>query len=476
MYWQLSRSLRSVQGKTQGGRQYLPAALPGEKRVMNDRDRLRTLSQEAALIADAAADRKQLWENHNRLQPGRPLVLVYPESAWPQLIPFESLRCRDPLARQIEWRLLLRIYHHHHFNDDMPFDTTFHVPKSIRYKSTTGDWFQTTLFHFHTGLCAPVSHSEMNPVSGFIPLPDRGGTEPRAWASTELLSSPADTAKLVMPEVEYLEKDSLDRWEQTCDYIGEYLQVKLSGMLHISFHLASIYVDLRGGMMHMLYDFYDRPELLHATMAFLTEACKALLTQYEQQGLYSPNSGNLYHSSGGLTSGGDPEATFPTGTTASQTGATGIRYPDLWASAEAQEFSEVSPDMYGQYILPYEKQLLAPFGHNGYGCCEPLEGKLAQVLTLPNLRRLSCSPSSDVARFAKAIGDRYILSWKPDPALLSGDFVPSRIRRYLQEGLQAAQGCVQEIILKDLMVLPDGPVRIQQWLEILNSLFGRGGQ
>ena len=73
-----------------------------------------------------------------------------------------------------------------------------------------------------------------------------------------------------------------------------------------------------------------------------------------------------------------------------------VRPKDMWASAEAQELAGVSPKMHVEFSMQYEKQLLAPFGLTGYGCCEDLSHKLDDVLTIPHIRRISISPFADV--------------------------------------------------------------------------------
>ena len=68
----------------------------------------------------------------------------------------------------------------------------------------------------------------------------------------------------------------------------------------------------------------------------------------------------------------------------------------MWASAESQELAEVSPCMHAEFALRYEKELLAPFARNGYGCCEALHRKLEDVLAIPNIWRISMSPWADL--------------------------------------------------------------------------------
>ena len=74
------------------------------------------------------------------------------------------------------------------------------------------------------------------------------------------------------------------------------------------------------------------------------------------------------------------------------------------------------------WVKPYERELLAPFGLTGYGCCEDLTRKLDDVFTIPHLRRISISPFADVDRCAEKLKGAYIYSWKPNPAHLVGEF------------------------------------------------------
>ena len=68
------------------------------------------------------------------------------------------------------------------------------------------------------------------------------------------------------------------------------------------------------------------------------------------------------------------------------------------------------------------------------------------------------------------MGDRYIYSWKPQPAHLVGQFDEGAIRLYIQHTLEAARGCVLEIILKDTHTCENHPERFDRWSEIARQL------
>ncbi len=80
------------------------------------RDLARQVAEAAALPVQA--ERRELWKQHNSLQPVRPLILVFPEGAWEELLPASDLRCAGEPARSIEWALRSRLYYPAHFQDD----------------------------------------------------------------------------------------------------------------------------------------------------------------------------------------------------------------------------------------------------------------------------------------------------------------------------------------------------------------------
>jgi hypothetical protein len=153
-----------------------------------------------------------------------------------------------------------------------------------------------------------------------------------------------------------------------------------------------------------------------------------------------------------------------------------VRPRDLWASAEAQEMALVSPEMHEEFILSYERKLLAPFGLNGYGCCEDLTRKLDLVFRIPHIRRISISPFADVDACAEKLKGNYIFSWKPRPSDLVGEFDAKRVRDYIARTLRAAKanGCVLEMFLKDTHTCEGRPERFTEWTRIAKRLIQEG--
>jgi hypothetical protein len=407
----------------------------------NDRTILRDLAKEVAQIASRPeiSSRRERWKAHNALRSPAPMMLVFPEGAWTELLPAAELRCAGLEARDIEWNLRSRIYAFRHFQDDTVVEAEWVVDGQV---SNSG-W-------------------------GLAPLTNPSSEARGAFRIEPVLRERADVNKLCFPELVYDAQQHQRRLEQAYDLFGDILAIRPKGIAHLSYHLWSQYMYLRGETEAMV-DFIDNPGMIHEAMAFFTAGHQRLLAQAVERNLLSLNNDNTYHSSGGNgyidtlpAPGFDPAH---------------VRPCDLWASAESQELALVSPRMHRQFALEYERQLLAPFGLLGYGCCEDLTRKLEDVLSVPNMRRISISPFADVERCAETLKGRAIYSWKPQPAHLVGVFNAGAVRAYIRRTVETcrANGCVLEMILKDTHTCEGHPERFDEWTRIAREEIEQAG-
>jgi hypothetical protein len=212
----------------------------------------------------------------------------------------------------------------------------------------------------------------------------------------------------------------------------------------------------------VLLDIAVRPEYVHALMERLTRAYEARLDQYEALGILALNNTNDIVGQGGLGytdelpgDGFDPEH---------------IGYGDLWGGGMAQIFSAVSPDAHREFALHYEARCLRRFALVYYGCCEPLHLKVDVTREmLPNVRKISMSPTADAEVAARAVGDTLVYSAKPNPAHVATDeWQPDLVRDELRGILEvtARQGCHVELILKDISTVRCEPRRLTEWSAI----------
>jgi len=79
------------------------------------------------------AERRAMWKRHNALQRVRPMILVFPEGSWGELLAQSALKCSDEKARRVEWQLRSRLYYHERLRDDMVIEREWVVGKAIKH-------------------------------------------------------------------------------------------------------------------------------------------------------------------------------------------------------------------------------------------------------------------------------------------------------------------------------------------------------
>jgi hypothetical protein len=137
----------------------------------------------------------------------------------------------------------------------------------------------------------------------------------------------------------------------------------------------------------------------------------------------------------------------------------------MWGCSNAQIFAGVSPHMHWEFALKHDLRWLNRWGLTYYGCCEPLDVKMDLVRRIPNLRKVSITPWCNTGRAVDRIGSAYVISRKPNPAILAEDeWDPERAREDLRGFLEATGGqCHVELIMKDVSTVRYHPQRLWEW-------------
>jgi hypothetical protein len=204
-----------------------------------------------------------------------------------------------------------------------------------------------------------------------------------------------------------------------------------------------------------LYAVVDQPDLIHGILSRMTEGYLRMLDQLEEQGLLcEPQS--LIHCTGAYTDELPAEGYDPRKP----------RTGDIWMFGLAQMLATVSPDMFKEFEVDYASRICERFGLVYYGCCDPLDRKMDEVRMIPNVRKVSMSPWVDQERGAEEIGNDYVFSRKPSPALVATDsFQPDQVRKDLVATREICRrhGCPLEFILKDISTVRHEPRRLAEW-------------
>jgi hypothetical protein len=212
-----------------------------------------------------------------------------------------------------------------------------------------------------------------------------------------------------------------------------------------------------------MMDMVLKPELVNACMERLVDAYLHRLQQWEDLNLLSLPGPNGGAGSGGPC--GTPELP-PAGYDPAR-----ITPRDLFGCATPQIFSEISPEMHWEFALRHEMRWLEKWGLTYYGCCEPLHTKMDLLRRIPNLRKVSCSPKCDKTVMAEKCGRDFVISLKPNPAILAGSYWNEAVaRRELKEDLEKLQGCPVEIVLKDVSTVSYEPERLWKWARIAREV------
>jgi len=396
----------------------------------SDRAYLRDLAKRVAEIAadPCNEERRQMWFDFNDLKPRRPMVLIFPEGSWEELLPNSAMRLEDPFWRRQEWYLRYLIYRWEHLYDDNVID----------------------------------AHVEVSPARGVRGWGLEIRTKPRttargASAYDPVLKDPEDFAKMGRPHLFVNHEQNKETYERLHAALGDILAIRWKRSPGINTSLVNFVCYLRG-LEQVMLDMVERPEWLHEVFGFLMENTHILLDELEASGQLELMDGTDYAGSGGTCYTRQLPAPDFNGKP---------RLKDTWGFAESQEYALISPRMYEEFGIRYQAPLLERFGLNCYGCCEDLTDKLDVIIkNVPHLRRISISPWTNVEVAAEKLQDKYIFSWKPNPVCVVDPYDPEDIRANIRRTLEVAKGCVVEMILKDTHTCNHHPERLSRWVQI----------
>jgi hypothetical protein len=400
-----------------------------------DRTILRELASRVAEIAafPVQEEKRRLWRKLNGLNPERPMVAI-DQVCWNEMnIDGKlTLRCTDEECRSYEQTFRRILFQWEYFPVDMVVEPFIKVPKAVRNSAFGMSVKEHTLATFESN--DVVSHqfenqfTSVDDVMTKIKIPvvthDEAETERRMETAHRLFDG-------IMP----LREEGYDPYLSIWDPIAQWMSVEGA-----------------------LYGLVDNPDMMHAMAKRMAEGYLSELDQLEEQGLLC-HSQALIHCTGAFT-GDLPGPGFS---------PENPRTQDIWMFGLAQMFATVSPAMFEEYEIVYMMPIFERFGLVYYGCCDPLDGKMAEVRKIPHLRKVSMSPWANRERGAEELGRDYVFSNKPNPAFIAvQSFDGEMIRKDLEttRGICTRYGCPLEFIFKDISTVHNEPLRLKQWADI----------
>jgi len=404
-----------------------------------DQGILRNLAGKVAELAARPIEdqKRKLWYEHNDLKPGRPLIFCDPENGWNEIITPDQIKCEGELAKQWEMVLRKEIFWGTRMGDDRVIEPNFNVG----HVYTETDW----------GM-----HERK--IGG-----EHGGSY--RWEPP--LKSYADFNKLKFPKIEINHKATADLFGLAESAFGDLLKVRLKTSWWWTLGMTWTLANIRG-LEQIMLDMYDEPENLKRIMAFLRDGHLAKLDFLEQNGLLGGNHDGTYVGSGGFG--------YTNQLPQKDCNPAHYRTKDMWGFCESQETIGVAPEMFAEFIYPYQVPILERFGLNCYGCCEPLDKRWPYIKDTPRLRRVSASTWVDPETMGEQLGGKFIFSSKPNPThlaepVLRMDEARDEIRKVLAAGKR--NGCIMELIMKDNHTLGNNAENAVQWCALARGEIGR---
>ena len=409
--------------------------------MLKDKDILKPLVDQ---ILNFAADpimeqRKRMWADHQALKQTEkvPVCVWYeyiPEPQWDLMLGRGYLKCRSVLAREIERNLRKRLWAAEHVPDDHIIWPTVTIPALISREVEWGVRF--TMSGSDEQVDDPLEAKRYVPA-----FPDR--IEPgRVSFSDWRIDEEATTGS-----VEEAKELTDDRSQIAVSYPD------------LGFSPFDHAVGMRG-LEKLMFDVLDAPDLVHDLMEIITSAFEQHHRNRERRGWLNvvPGPDGRYTQVGfrvhcaHIPSDFDPAKTL-------------LRYE--WAYISAQTSSGLGPEMYAEFVHPYNVRLARYFSNQTvyYHGCEQLDHKLDLLSTLPNLRRFHVSPWSSVEAAREKFQGRVVLEVHAHPGRVFFGYSPENMKEEVERLILAAEGVPLDLNLSDIHSVNGDSRLLTQWAE-----------
>lgn len=408
--------------------------------AMNETQVLRKLAQELYWKAqeDRNQERIKLHYACNDLKMIRPVVLI-DELPWSEMNIEDELTlvCRDPYLRSVEEYLRKTLFQYNRFPADMILKPYIPVNKCVRYSDLGVRIEEET-----------VATNELNSIV--------------SHEYQDQFAEDDTIGKLKDVVVSYDKAETMRRYNLLGEMVGDILPIKLRGVEYVTV-VTWDDIAMYRGVTNLLVDLMDRPEFSHQLVERLTQIKESVMRQYEELDLFDNDPGNLHCT---------PLLTHDMPGDGGRDGRPMTR-KDVWGRGTAQIFASVSNKMHEEYDIEYMQRTIGTCGLSYYGCCEPLDKKMDIVEKIKNLRKVSITPWADVEVAAEAIGKKYVLASKPNPASVAVPVLDKEgLKKEIGKILAACKrnGCSVDIVLKDISTCGFRPENIFEWEQIVMEM------
>jgi hypothetical protein len=391
----------------------------------------------AAEVAEVAGSlehkrRRQRWAALHHLEPGVTLInaAIYPR-VWEREIGVPGGFAHEhALAHSLESQLRLKLWKATEIPDDGPVLpwVTLWVPRPENRRPLWG--------------LEPASH-----------LPDAHGG---AYKPIPLILEDEDLERLSWPRCEVDEPARIALEEQAAALLGGRLQVKFAGdeLGCGPFEWAVRFCSMN----QLLYDVYDRPAFVHRLMEFFTEGTLRYQQSREKAGLVDATQFDWHAVYDEV-----PADLSPTSLAAT------------WAYVHAQSAASFSPEMYAEFIQPYNARVASLYWRVYYHGCEDLSRKASVIRDLPHLALFHISPWTPPAPVVETLGTNVAYEVHSHPTRVLFDDTETEMVRDLQEREAVMRGLPHSLTLCDVETFNGRLDRLVRWAERAREEADRAG-
>ncbi len=411
-----------------------------------DKDILKPLVDQTLEFASQSCmeQRKELWANHQALgKTDKIPVCVWhefiPEPQWKLILGDDSLRCSSQAARDIEWSLEKRLWAARNIPDDHIVWPSLVLPAVPCKEVSWGVDFKMV------GIDAQVD----NPLEAkiFVPaFPEGIETERVRFSDMEIDQESTEAA---IQRSQELTEDRLQ------------IAVNYPDLSYSPFDMA---VKMRG-MENLMYDVIDAPESVIALMDIITGGFEHHHGKREKRGWT-----NVVMSRDGRYAqvGFRVHCAYPL----PEFDPEKPRLQDEWAYISAQTSSGLGPEMYEEFVHPFNVRLarLFPGGSVYYHGCECLDQKLDVLSTLPNLRRLHVSPWSSLKKASEKFEGKVVLEVHAHPGKVFFGYTRDDMRLEIEKLVGEAGGASMDLNLSDIHSVNGNPDLLREWAEVAQEV------
>lgn len=382
---------------------------------------LRDLAAEVAALAASPehVSRRARYEAMHRLEAFTLINAAVYQHVWEREVGADEFVHAAGLPRALEAQLRFRLWKAAYLPDDTPVVAELRV-------WTPGPANAGPLW----GVEPETRHPEGR--GSYKPIP--------------LVTEEADLAKLRLPrfEVDHVAREALVA--EAAELTGGALEIKCSGDA-VGFGPVEWAVRFCG-MDRLLLDVYDRPEFVHRVMEFFTEGSLAYQRSREAEGGVDAT---VYD--------------WHTVWDALPAGAPRDRLSSSWAYVHAQSAASFSPQMYADFVQPYNERLAALVRRVYYHGCEDLSRKAIVLRGLPHLALFHVSPWTPPEPVVEVLGGAVAYEVHSHPARVMMADAEAEVRADLREREAAMQGLPHVWTLCDVESFNGHPERLVQWAQ-----------